>query len=243
MLVLGFQLEFERIGKSALMREIRLILVLASGLVFGLQSQPLHAALILGFDASTYEVAPGGTVDVDLLLKDEFGGPISPFGLFGGGGRILKTGGIATASIPAIVPGPGFGGGPTTFFPPTPFPVAAPAGDSNLAGLLTTIGFFDLPVGAGASSIILGTFSLTVSGLPGDELLITASELDSSLGFAENVEFFTFALLDPLITTFETATITVIPEPSSIVLLLCGGVPLVWWARRRRNSADGIGVV
>lgn len=203
------------------------LILLATILLFQAQSE---AGMILEFQETTFETASGGTVEIQLLLRDTMPTDSLGFdhpsfaGLFGGGGRILQTAGLAGLSIsgsdissPFVM---------TTRYPvDAAFPVADP---TNVAGLLGVVGFFDPPITPGPdNSILLGTFQFTLTGSPGESATISAAQLDLSPSFIENVGF--AGALDPLIDSYGTATITVagsnvtpVPEPSSLFLFLCG---------------------
>ncbi|WP_166830617.1 PEP-CTERM sorting domain-containing protein [Thalassoroseus pseudoceratinae] len=188
-----------------------------------------EAGLLLGFNESNYEAVSGGTVDVQLILQDtmlsDFAGFDDPLfsGLVGGGGRILQTGGLASLAVSGSGISTPFSFLTTTYPFDSGFPVADPA---NVAGVLGAVDFFNPPLMPSPdNSILIGTFQLTITGLPGQTATISADQLSPSL--EENTTF--LASLDPLIDSYGVANISVsdsnlspVPEPSAFVLFLIG---------------------
>jgi hypothetical protein len=180
------------------------------------------ATLILSFDQSVYTItaANAHTVQVPVFLSQIAGGP--QVGL----GNELLTGGVVVSfnnpsGIAAILAHGDVTGGP--------------AFDSSAVGLtLTTATLGEtslLGIGDLSHSLLLGTFKFT--GLVNGATTISVASLGPGPSFATAGGNF----LDP--TNTATATINVVPEPSTIVMAgsalgMCG-IAGIW--RRRRKAA------
>lgn len=225
----------------------RLLATLAVGLAALLGAGPAHAELVYGysFDKSSYTVGLGGTVDVSVYLT-ETGGSGDSFvldsangvGMLGTGVRLsYGAGTLATVVNPATdIAGNGafdnFGFGIAT------------DGDSTSAGFTQ---FASNPVyGIQNSnplvySLFLGTFTLTAGSIEGP-VTVTAGRFDTGdnlvTGNFNQVTGYFDALDD--IVAGATTTITVLPEPATIVgaATVMGMVTIgCWWGRRRRAKA------
>ncbi|MEM1165513.1 MAG: hypothetical protein AAGI30_04405 [Planctomycetota bacterium] len=198
-------------------------------------STPAHADLFFEFDQANYEVLPGQTVDVRVLLSQV--GPIDADpadltvdGLFSGGVRVFFN--ITPPSDPAVVasldditPNRAFDDtllGEELFLDP-----------GQSAALIDSIDDIFAPLTG--TNILLGTFRFTAGDVVGE---VTNLRADDVVGgtFTENVSGGAdFAALDDFIAP-GFATITVVPAPGACVLACLGGLTL--GARRRRLSRE-----
>jgi hypothetical protein len=201
------------------------------------------------FSSNNYLALPGQIVPVEVYLQETVSGGSTPWfttpglGLFSGGVRVyfdvapLPTDRAEVLSVANISKNPLFTDPSTT--------LNLVSGSS--AGLIAAVNdpFTQLiqgtPVNATTSRILLGTFNFTAGLIPNEVTNLRASDFDTIMPTNQNVVIgspFDPIDLDSLIIP-ATATITVIPEPSSLALLGFGGAALVGWqvrrVRRQRN--------
>lgn len=233
----------------------KIIQSLTAGLVLCVASSITNADLVLDLTpVGSTTVTSGGTVDVQMLLRDtdnsHFGptaGPgMSAVGLLNGGGKLIQsaTGG-ATASITATAAGADF----VNAVPQNALTLQTP----GLGGVLAAPAVnFLTGAGIGTGVAHIATFTLQVMGAAGTDVTISSDTLGlnflGSLPVEGNTTLQTATNLDAILTDFATTpgnfdsvTLTVsaavIPEPSTIFAALCivGGVVV---ARRRRRSVS-----
>lgn len=203
--------------------------------LLGLPAASARADFIYQFEQSNYTVAPGGTVPVRVFLQETVTTQLRDEGLFSGAVKV-NWDNAPVPSDPArvlqdadIVPNPGFNG--FTLLERTATS-AALYGEiqNNPADLLH-------PVETSAPfRILLGTFTFTAGLVNGQVTHLQAKDFDPSLDETVTGQGH---VLDSAISV-GTATVTVtaasaVPEPSSVVLALLGGVSLCGygWLRRR----------
>lgn len=234
---------------------------------------PVYSLRFDGQPTFSYEVASGATVPVNIYLYEILGGGdtsrlIAGNGLAVGGARlslVSTTGGTdsfiagpATANSNLVI-NSGFDdavllrretyGQVATDFGP------GPSGTTPIAGLTGGVDFFSHLSGitpetvSGAESgyrVLLGTFNFT-GGSMGNTITIQASRLSNST--VNNSTYDPFSGidtdLDQFLTGTYTATITVVPEPPTIVAFSgLATVGVGYWffygrRRRRRRSRPG----
>ena len=203
-------------------RIILALAIAASALGGHRPAEAASALSVLSFNSSNYTVIGGQTVQVEVFLsQNSTGGMDTP--ITAGNGIILAgiqvsfnnpSGVAAVLSPTGIMQGPLFDPGATPSLSATQATLAetslfSPSGLSSLPLLLGTFTFTGLKV---------GTTQITVTAIPP---LSTPS--------------FTTFQGNNLFPTSATANINVVPEPSSIVLLLTGG-PLLLGALALRRS-------
>lgn len=219
-----------------------------------------HADLVLDLVAvGPTTVNSGGTVDIQMLLRDtdgsDFGG-VTGLGLFNGGGKLIESATTgASAAITATAVGADFG--------TTVAQGAAELTTPGLGGTLSTItipAFPMLPVPAGIATGIahIATYTVAVTGAAGSTVTVSSDTLGlSTVGGGLTVDgnvLFGVAPpdnnLDTILTSFaatpgnfDSVTLTVgaaaVPEASTLfcaALLACVGAVYV----RRRNRAAAV---
>ena len=195
---------------------------------------PARGDLELIFDSATYSAMSGDMVDVRLLLSDPDGVELTPLlGIIDAGGRIVQTAGTATLSITAADITTPFTFLTLTSPDPDPFLTADPG---NVAGFGGSIPFLGAPVGDGMPTVELARFMFTVTGAPGSTATIMAAEYDEAAPAIDLVaeDGFLGVDLDPFLTGFGSATITVaVPEPAACTLSALAALALTTLRRRR----------
>ena len=210
---------------------------------------PASADLVLDLQATgPTSVASGGSVDVQLILRDtdasHFGpgaGPgMSNIGLLSGGGKLVET---ATTGAVASVSGTSLG----VDFPLGTVDTGNALQVPGLANVLSSINLLAMPpVPAGILTGVahIATFTVDVTGNAGETVTVGSNVLGLAAGGGStvdgNVLFSGGGSIDGDVTSFGSVTLSiagaVIPEPSSLLMasLLAGGGIIV--ARRRRRG-------
>jgi hypothetical protein len=174
-----------------------------------------NAGTTLTFDSSSYTVRGGQTVQVEVFLSQTSGGtPISP-------SNALLTAAVDVSfnnpsGIAAVLSTSNITGGPlfdasVPGLNPTQF--QASVADTSLLGIGT------LPV-------LLGTFTFTGLKAGTTQISVAAHQPGPSFSTTQG------AISDP---TPATANINVLPEPSSLMIVLTGGPLLVGGLALRRR--------
>ena len=201
------------------------------------------------FDATNYTASPGQVIPVKVYLQETVDGGSSPWfttagqGLFSGGVRIyfdlppIPSDRAEVVSSANIIKNPLF----------TDPSALTPVAGGSSAGLSAAVNdpFTQLiqgtVVNASTSRILLGTFNFTAGLIPYEVTNLEASDFDLGSPITQNVVFdsntFNSVDLDTLILP-GFATITVIPEPSSLALWGLGGVALTGWQFRRSRRQE-----
>lgn len=209
---------------------------------------PASADLVLDLQATgPTSVASGGSVDVQLILRDtdasHFGpgaGPgMSNIGLLSGGGKLVET---ATTGAVASVSGTSLG----VDFPLGTVDTGNALQVPGLANVLSSINLLGMPpVPAGILTGVahIATFTVDVTGNAGETVTVGSNVLGLAAGGGGTVDgnvLFGGGSIDADVTSFGSVTLSiagaVIPEPSSLLMagLLAGGGIIV--ARRRRRG-------
>jgi hypothetical protein len=178
------------------------------------------------FDQSNYNLQPGGTIPVSVVIDPVPGGGLFSYGVsasFDPAGALL---GFAGINVPKELDFNGVLG-----------PGASQMITDGTAAVKGTVSFSLVPI-QGYSGALLATFLVTDhSGVPGNSTPLTLA-LYRTLGTSEHV--FVDAqgqTLDDKL-TFGSATITVIPEPGVLSLLLVGGCCWFYRATHGTNFAQ-----
>jgi hypothetical protein len=173
---------------------------------------PARGALVLSFNQPTFSTVPNGTVNVQVLLSQVGGGaqvtPSNPLLTAG----ITLTYNPSLVAVQTITGGPGWG-----------VDTATPGTGTAVLALSSFAGQ-TIPGGG----LVLGTF--TLRGLAfGLSPLVVASLSPGPSFVTLNGDF-----LDP--TLPATASLAVVPEPSSALLVGVGAAGLLALGRRRRRA-------
>ncbi len=201
---------------------------LATLVAFGLLGGSVaDAALTVGFDQDTYVTQPTQSFQVQVHLDADWSSPATPAlgpGLFSMGLRICMDedyfgiDGPESIVLPAELDGDGLGGPAVRTIYMTTFGFG-------------TAGAVDLMATEGYTDSLLATFTLETCCRPGDYTISLnpyyCAPQANFLDFEGNV-------LDSQI-TFGTATVHVVPEPSTVLLLLIATVSLAACRFRRRK--------
>ncbi|MFK8115239.1 MAG: PEP-CTERM sorting domain-containing protein [Rubripirellula sp.] len=208
---------------------IRLLIILTLSMFV----HPASAALVYSFSEANYEVTAGSTVDVTVFLQqqDATGDPIDLTidGLVSAGVRVTfdttPPSDRAEVLLEAdITPNPLFDD--TSFGPE--FDLVA--GES--AGFVDSVDDVFAPITG--NNILLGTFRFTAGSVIGEVTNVRA--VDFGIDDDTFAGDFDFTILDGAIGQgISTITVTAVPEPSSLGLLLVGGTVVVMSRRRRRR--------
>ncbi|MCR9202890.1 MAG: PEP-CTERM sorting domain-containing protein [Planctomycetaceae bacterium] len=207
-------------------------------------SSTTRADLVLDLQpVGSTTVASGGTVDVQLVLRDTDGshfGTTSGLGLLSGGGKLVE---VVDGGANLMVTGSALG---------ADFPLGSPnfansLVDPGIANVLSSINLIGVPSPAGIVSGIahIATFTLEVTGNGGDFITIGSDILGAATGGGtiDGNVIFGGGSIDGDV-TFDALTLSVsgavIPEPSSLLLAgLFAGGGIVAIRRRRRQSVEG----
>ena len=201
--------------------KFRALVVLGLGLFVLGRPGEASATLFLSFDKPSYTIATNvlPTVQVDVFLSQTAGGTqIAP-------GNALLSAAIAVSfsnpsGIATIVSVGNVGGGP--------------AFDSSSVGLIgpkATLGETSLlGIGNLSSPLLLGVFTFTAQAQGTTTISVATLGPGPSFGTVGG------SFLDP--TNTATATITVVPEPATAMMVLsaAGTIGMVACWRRRRGS-------
>jgi hypothetical protein len=202
------------------------------------------ATIAYVFDQSNYVVAPGGTVNVDVHLREIIGvgerSVLATDGLIGAGVRVFFDDPIPGSPAGVLSLTDISGNAQFDLLPPLT-DLGPPA---LSAGLLQFVDIVSPPVlasgGPTTFEILLGTFTFTAGATAGEVTAIRAVDF----GLSDDTVTGALVTLDALIATGNT-TITVqgasaaVPEPNSVVLVGAGVFALLAQRVRRRRSLPG----
>jgi len=206
----------------------------------GLLADMTHASVIYSYmtDTPHVDVAPGSPVVISLFLEEKVSGGSTSLiaaedGLFGAAVRISRSG--AVPSSPTLVTGiagaPAYAGGPST-------PVFDSASASIIEGvpLSAVHGAGGADLGGGVRRALLGTLSLNAGNIVGETTTFTIAPLainGNTLTFANGYDLDVTSAA-PAFSGAVGAdfTVTVVPEPATLALVVGTGLALV--LRRRR---------
>jgi hypothetical protein len=201
----------------------RLVLAASLAAVALVGCPAVQAAPSVHFDKTSYNVTPGGTLAVQVLLDmdpAQAGDQPVAGGLLSMGVKITFDGGKANVSdvsnivLPESLQDDGAGGPPLK---EVAIGSARAFGSQNI--FTTTEGY---------ASTLLATFNVSDLGPQGDSYTLTLARYSSSPTFSNFVDWAGNAFDSQL--SFGSATVNVVPEPVSLVLFGIGGLLL---ARRR----------
>jgi hypothetical protein len=186
------------------------------------------------FDQANYDVAPGGTVAVHVFLREMLG-PVSP--------SVLDTEGLSSAGVEVSfnnAPLPTDPAKVLDTFGIIPNPLFDGSGGMGLvngisAGFHMEI-FASSPVvlptgGPSVFDALLGTFIFTAGVVPGEVTHLVATDFNPL--FDDNITGLS-NVLDSLISD-GFATITVVPEPSGLLLAAISALGFIAAGRRRTH--------
>jgi len=191
------------------------------------------------FDQSVYQVDPGATVDVSVYLEEAIEAGDTPiFDSSQGDG--LGSIGLAVYwnDAPPSDPAKVLNDSDVSENPAFDF-VDTAAALADHAELNELILFNDPVYGVEDPTdtfrVLAGTFTFTAGSVAGEETLIRATDLDP--GQDDTLDSLGNVALDSLIAE-ATATVNVVPEPGSLVLVLTGALGGLALLYRRAHRAS-----
>ena len=196
----------------------------------------VRADVIYNFvtDQATYEVTPGGTVSVDVYLQETLVG--------GSSSELVAQDGLFSFDVIVDV----------ASAPSDPAAIVASTANADFNGVVNNVppmiviadrdlleadGVQPVMVDATTYRVLLATFSIEGGSIPGETTTFNAADYENPLtpGADENTLYWDDVTasnpLDGIIGP-GSFTVTVIPEPASLVLLSIGGL----LALRRREA-------
>jgi len=189
------------------------------------------------FDQPVYQVAPGGTVDVSVYLQETVEAGDTPIFDSSQGDGLGSIGlSLFWNDAPPSDPAKVLNDSDVSENPAFDF-VDTAAALADHAELNELILFNDPVYGienpTDTFRVLAGTFTFTAGSVAGENTLIRATDLDP--GQDDTLDSFGNVVLDSLISE-ATATVNVVPEPGSFVMLLGALGMALFYARTRRAS-------
>jgi len=189
------------------------------------------------FDQPVYQVAPGGTVDVSVYLQETVEAGDTPIFDSSQGDGLGSIGlSLFWNDAPPSDPAKVLNDSDERENPAFDF-VDTAAALADHAELNELILFNDPVYGienpTDTFRVLAGTFTFTAGSVAGENTLIRATDLDP--GQDDTLDSFGNVVLDSLISE-ATATVNVVPEPGSFVMLLGALGMALFYARTRRAS-------
>jgi hypothetical protein len=172
-----------------------------------LPAAPALADIMLEFDASEYDVAPGDTVSVAVYLHQTPGGS-----QIGAGNELLAASIRVEFDNPPVPSDPAFVASVLDITGSALFDASSASVTPGQYADLALTSLLGVNVDSNGD-IALGTFVFTAGMFPGEVTHISVSELPTGANFIT-------AGGDILTPTGSDATINVVPEPSSLTLVL-----------------------
>ncbi|MGB7327363.1 MAG: hypothetical protein WBD31_20980, partial [Rubripirellula sp.] len=210
-----------------------------------------HGALIVRFDAANYDGVAGGMVDVTLLLEatDESGsGGVDHTFLFADGGNdglfslgvmVMNDNFAGAAQVAAVsdiaVNTTVFDDDGTALGMPGIQFTSVGVNSASLQAVSADVaeGIEDRVTQVGPFIVEIATLTYTLGPTIG--AVTTLSLADFGLGDDWNSADASLPSFDSIVNFSATATITAVPEPSGLSVLLIGGLWLLPHRRRRKN--------
>lgn len=189
------------------------------------------------FDQSQYFVLPGQVFTVNVYLRETFEPGDSTLldseGLFGAGVRVTFDGSPAPSDPAKVVantdiaPNILFDGATSTDIVP-----GSSAGFTAIVDVASAA--VTSPTGTTFNEILLGQFTFTAGMVTNEVTQLLATDFDPATD--DNVTNASLTVLDSRILT-ASATVTVVPEPATMVLMVSFMAPLAFGASRARKSS------
>ena len=195
------------------------------------------------FGSDSYQVLPGGAIDVPVYLQETVNDGAMPV-LATGGGGLLGAGVRLVFDDPPQPSQPAGVSSAYDIAANAAFDQVTRSVKGTSAGLslfsLETPEVYGQPYSTGVYRLHLGTFHITAGLVPNESTPIRATDYSPRL---DDLIAFDLTVLDGLLVSDARATITTVPEPGTFALLAAGGLGLLagFWRRWFNNSPRPLG--
>ena len=230
-------------------------LSLTAALVLAIiSSKTARAGVIyeIGFDSAVYNVNPGDSLDVQVLLRETVtDGDIARLAVGNFDGAISFGALVDYSTVAGGVSGATVGGAGDVTLNETDFDdvffndvsVDTVSKTISMAGFSTSLDGIEVAataLGSGVYELELATINLTASGVAGEQTTLSLLDLDVLFDDTVFNDFFA-ADADLIFGSATISNLSAVPEPGSCVVLALCGVALGFRRRQRQPLGSGVG--